>query len=291
MLKKLFKHEFKSISGMGIMLLIAMVAMTLMAWVSFKSPMWTTMFSDDSAGFSFHITDVVGIFVLMFYFIVISIISVGYTIYLGIHFYRSMYTDQGYLTHTLPVTPVQLLLSKVFASGIWSLIINLTMFASMMIVILSFIGAILTGVGADWALVRVTMKDVWSEIVYELQYQADFNVYIFGALMLFILVVTPFLAIIVMYGGISLGQLSKKGRGVLGFVWYVLILFAQMIVSYIISLVLTFNALAQNFENSELATLSMYNESYTTTIILQIISAIVLWCVSVWILKKKINLH
>lgn len=291
MLKKLLKHEFKSISGMGIMLLITMVAMTLMAWLSFKSPMWTAMFSDNSAGYSFHISDVIGIFVLLFYYILLCIISVGYTIYLGIHFYRSMYTDQGYLTHTLPVTPVQLLLSKVLASGIWSLIINITMFISMVIVILSFVGAILTGLGTDWALVRVTMSDVWSEIVYELQYQADFNVYIFAALMLVILIVMPFLAIIVMYGGISLGQLAKSGRGILGLVWYVLILLAEMIVFYIISMIMTVNALTQNFENSELAVLSMYNESYTTTIVLQVISAIILWCVSVWILKKKINLR
>ncbi len=291
MLKKLLKHEFKSISGMGIMLLITMVAMTLMAWLSFKSPMWSALFSDDSAGFSFHITDVVGIFVLMFYYILISIVTVGYTIYIGIHFYRSMYTDQGYLAHTLPVTPVQLLLSKVLASGIWSLIINITMFISMIIVMLSFVGAILTGVGADWALIRNTMSDAWSEIVYELQYQADFNVYIFVALMLFILLIVPFTSIIIMFGGITLGQLARSKRGVLGFVWYVLILFAQMIVSYIISMVLTFNAMAQNFENSDIAVLSMYNESCTTTIVLQIIVATILWLASVWILKKKINLH
>ena len=54
--------------------------------------------------------------------IVISSIAIFTYIYSGYHFHKNVFTDQGYLTNTLPVTPSQLLLSKELAALLWLLI-------------------------------------------------------------------------------------------------------------------------------------------------------------------------
>lgn len=52
--------------------------------------------------------------VVLFIFYYMSIIGVSFSmsIYVGVRFYRNLYTDEGYLMHTLPVTKRQLVLSK-----------------------------------------------------------------------------------------------------------------------------------------------------------------------------------
>ena len=51
--------------------------------------------------------------VILFVFYYLSIIGVSFSmsIYIGVRFYCNLYTDEGYLMHTLPVTKRQLVLS------------------------------------------------------------------------------------------------------------------------------------------------------------------------------------
>jgi len=62
----------------------------------------------------------------------------GSMIYLGIRFYRSMYGDEGYLTHTLPATPLQLISAKAITAVLWSWISGLVMVVSILILYLSY---------------------------------------------------------------------------------------------------------------------------------------------------------
>ncbi len=59
---------------------------------------------------------------LMVYVLGIFALSIGTTLYFYIRFYRNMYTDQGYLMHTLPVNEHELILSKAFVAIIWKAI-------------------------------------------------------------------------------------------------------------------------------------------------------------------------
>ncbi|MBR6411215.1 MAG: hypothetical protein IKS35_07515 [Clostridia bacterium] len=51
-------------------------------------------------------------------------------------FYTHFFTDEGYLTFTLPVTPTQLLLSKYLSSVIWALITFVTTVCSVLLIYL-----------------------------------------------------------------------------------------------------------------------------------------------------------
>ncbi len=112
MLGKLFKYEWRSISKLllpihGFVLLFALL-----------SRFYFTISGGTDALLNTDST-IIGTLTMLLIFalvIVISSIAIFTYIYSGYHFYKNVFTDQGYLTNTLPVTPSQLLLSKELAS-------------------------------------------------------------------------------------------------------------------------------------------------------------------------------
>lgn len=52
----------------------------------------------------------------------LSCLCVFTQIYPGIRYYKNIYSDEGYLTNTLPVTPRQLILSKLLAGVLWGIL-------------------------------------------------------------------------------------------------------------------------------------------------------------------------
>ena len=111
MLGKLFKHEWKNTYKIGLLMVLIMIGVTVFGCASFFTPLWVNGFQNSFTGKLTPI-DILGIVFLIFYVISIIGVTYGILIYLGVRFYKSMYTDEGYLTHTLPVTSHHLLLIK-----------------------------------------------------------------------------------------------------------------------------------------------------------------------------------
>ena len=115
MLKKLFVHEWKdSWRLVGIMNLIVL-GLTLIGTFFLSQETWNASEKNEFVA----VTIVV---YMMFFIASIAALSMVVTFYFYIRFYRNLYTDQGYLMHTLPVTSHQLIWSKTFVAGIWMII-------------------------------------------------------------------------------------------------------------------------------------------------------------------------
>lgn len=113
MLGKLLKHEWKSIWKIPIILIGVLLAIAFLAGLTFMAPLWSRdLFGQEILIFMLW---------MLFYFAIIGV-SIGITLYLAIHFYKSMFTDEGYLTHTLPVSSHQLLISKILPMMAWTVI-------------------------------------------------------------------------------------------------------------------------------------------------------------------------
>ena len=116
MLGKLFKHEWKDSFLFMIILNGSILLLSILGAVFFRSmdiseldyerPFQGLMYG------TYLLVYVVGIFVLF----------IGSTIYFYVRFFRNMYTDQGYLMHTLPVTEHELIFSKLSVAMIWKII-------------------------------------------------------------------------------------------------------------------------------------------------------------------------
>ncbi len=73
----------------------------------------------------------------MAYGLTVFAVTVGIMIYIGVRYYRSMYGSEGYLTHTLPATPLQLIVSKLIVSVLWYWITIFVMMISIILLVIS----------------------------------------------------------------------------------------------------------------------------------------------------------
>lgn len=128
MLAKLLKHEWKASWRVPAVLIGILWVTAALAGLTFLSPMWTSELKG---------LDILLVFVILAFYFMIIAVSVGVTLYMAVRFYKSMFTDEGYLTHTLPVTSHQLLLSKILPMAAWSflsmagIVISLLIFGGM----------------------------------------------------------------------------------------------------------------------------------------------------------------
>ena len=206
MLGKLIKHEWKNIYKVGCTLTLAIAVISVMGCIMLQLPAMTALISESSGMNDMQtvIWTLMGVMSLMIYIFMLMGATYGLFIFLGIRFYRTMYTDQGYLTNTLPVTSHQLLISKILVSGIWYFIIEVVVFASMIVLVL----AMLSGLFAD-TMVLEGYKNIW-EVLAELFSEMS-NVYEemgldivrYGIGLLVMILVGPFTTMTVLFGSIT----------------------------------------------------------------------------------------
>ncbi len=113
MLGKLLKHEWRAVWKVPTLLIGVLMLIAVVAGGTFALPIW------DSEWIGLPLSGVM--MIMMFYFAMIAT-GVGIMIYFAVRYYKNMYTDEGYLTHTLPVTARLLLLNKVITMTAWNLI-------------------------------------------------------------------------------------------------------------------------------------------------------------------------
>ena len=215
MLKKLFVHEWKdSWRLVGLMNLIV-IGLTLIGCFFLNNETWNAMDKNEFVA----VTVVV---YMMFFIASIAALSMVVSIYFYVRFYRNLYTDQGYLMHTLPVTPAQLIWSKTFVALIWMLI-------SLVVMMSAIFGLVFAAMpGAERA-------DFWRELC-DAFAMMDFDGRIFLLIVLYILLaIAGQLSNVFMgYASISIGQTFKKQKvlGAIG-VYIGLYMLIQTVSSYL----------------------------------------------------------
>lgn len=127
MLGKLIKYEFKYTSKTMLITYAALAVATLMGSLAFLKEHGTV--TDGS------FSEIINIVLLVLYIIaIISIYCVDF-IYLCYQYYKTMYSSQGYLTHTLPVSPAAVLGAKIAVFFVWMLLTSLLSVLSVVILL------------------------------------------------------------------------------------------------------------------------------------------------------------
>ena len=129
MLRKLIKYEWKGVYKMGLILLGVVAFATLLGFLASRSPLWSDARAYDTVVVN-GLASIMSFFAIMLYIILLMGTIYAILIYVAVRFYRTMYTDEGYLLHTLPVTKHQILISKLLVSSLWVFFTYMAMFAS-----------------------------------------------------------------------------------------------------------------------------------------------------------------
>ena len=209
--------------------------------------------------------------------IVISSIAIFTYIYSGYHFHKNVFTDQGYLTNTLPVTPSQLLLSKELAALLWLLIDVVVISISIFILVGS------TELFSNFSI-------FWSTLI---RYASQTP--LFTTLIIIALVLSPFLAIGILFFSITLGNLASSHKVLASIGAYVGIYVVQQIFGLIQLVVWGY------FGSTTIMRVNIYSNNYSfetflnpiliTGLIFNIILIAVCWMGSKYIMTKRLNLQ
>ncbi|MCI8799783.1 MAG: hypothetical protein HFH88_08210 [Lachnospiraceae bacterium] len=279
MLGKLIRHEWKETSKMGCLLLFVVVLITLFGWLAFRTPMWKSI-SNGNASFSW--LDIFSVLTLMMYVMMLAGINYGITIYLGVRFYQTMYTDQGYLTHTLPVTKHQLLLSKILVSGLWIFFLMLSLYLSVFILGASMLSLFLPQ-GYSLASLWRELGLNFGELLELIGEEMDFNVIRWLVTLVVTTILSPFATVTILFGAISMGQLFGKHRVLAAILSYIGIMVAVSVLSSIFRSILMFSRITSAG--------SYLNNSLDSSIIINLLLAVGLYFVSWHVTSNRLNMQ
>ncbi len=195
MLGKLFRQELRTqgrvVTGMYGVLAAATILISVLFYLS--------------KAFQVRALNAVFMIGCVFYGITLIVSAVTIFIYLCFHFYKSMYSEQGYLTHTLPVKTTHILNVKVAVSFGY-------LFLTAVLCILSFliIGIVMDGISA------ADIVNVFYNSVNDLS--EAMNLPVFGVLLFFCgaALLGCLNSLLLFFAGSSIGQLFQRSKGACG---------------------------------------------------------------------------
>lgn len=119
MLKKLYKYDLKSVSLLLVILHAVLLVYTVIGRIGIFIAERAQAFVSPEAS---RLWGIAGAFYIVGFILFILAIVIATVVYLAVRIQKNLFSDEGYLTHTLPVKPTQILWSKVFVIWTWSVI-------------------------------------------------------------------------------------------------------------------------------------------------------------------------
>jgi hypothetical protein len=274
MLGKLFKYEWRSITKLLLPIHGCVLLFALLSRFYFALGGGVENLLNSSSGI---ISVLTGLLIFALVVIISSVVIFTY-VYIGYHFYKKVFTDQGYLTNTLPVTPTQLLLSKGLAAVPWLLI-------DILVIIIS-------------CLILAGTKDLFSSfrLVWPVMLSQMGQMPLLVALTIFAIILSPFQMIITLFFSVTVGNLASTHKVLASIAAYIGIYILQQIFGFIELIIIGFSNYG-TFMNADLATnatisIDTYlNPVLAVNIIFCILLMIACWIGSRYILSKKLNLQ
>ncbi len=295
MLGKLIKHEWCTTWKMPTALCGFTVLMTLLGILSFKMPLWQKVVGTNTTAFNFF--DMLAIAVLITYFVSLIVSAYAIIIYFAIRFYKNLYTDEGYLMHTLPTTPGKLICSKLIVSGFWNLLASILTIVSVIALMYFFLRTLVGE--ADWNIVGSTMSDMLPAIDAVFKKYGGISLGFTGFTYVLLLLFGSFCSMLQIYLCICIGQLFKKHKVAASILTYLVYTTVVQTITSIAILPFTFKLMMNMDYLTDLAAdpvaimfgpYASMTPLYYISLVISIILGIASYFVSVYITKRKLNL-
>ena len=138
MSRKLIKYEFKQMKSALLLTAIVFAIITGIVFCTGILPMLVFGIDESEGG-------ILSIFLasisVLLYEVILIVTGIGINIYIGIRFYKTMYSGIGYFTNTLPLKKHEIILSKIIPAAIAQTIVTLMILVSGGIIFGGFIFA------------------------------------------------------------------------------------------------------------------------------------------------------
>ena len=200
MLKKLFVHEWRSFWKVPAAMCLFALVYALVGALTFQTDLWNN---------DYRLVRLVLVFGSIGYFILLIAPAIILSIYTALRFYRNLFTDEGYLMHTLPVKKRELITAKGLVAVIWNVITTITTLLSVLLVILLISMSSRYG-GVTWADITESFAQFFHEAIPIVKEMFRMPVWMVALLFLGSFIVGAFYNTLLLYASVSIGHLWKK---------------------------------------------------------------------------------
>lgn len=280
MLKKLLKYEWRDTSKLLLPINIAILAFTIIGCI-----LLNTSIFDTDAGFFLAVV------LVSLYILAILAFSTITTIYLYVRFYKNLYTREGYLMHTLPVTQTQLFHSKLIVGYFWFFLIS----------VLTLLSTMALGVAAGFHAASTELYGEISADLLEIMQTSfvdimGFSLPVLLLWLLIMLILSALFSVLMGYVSILLGQQVQRNKLAASVGFYLGIYFVVQIIMSIAAMVPTFIVASKSMSNDVLleeVTFSMAEMSrllLPSMTFLYLILCIAFYLICLKLLRRNVNL-
>lgn len=141
MLGKLFRYDMKALFRLMLPLILSVLGITLVGTASLRILIEVAGSNQFESTLNMLLVSSLGMMVFASILAIVAFAVIA-TVFILYRYYKNLFTDEGYLTFTLPVTPGQILFSKTASGVLWSAIVQ--------VVVLLCVGVMLfLGVGEE----------------------------------------------------------------------------------------------------------------------------------------------
>ncbi len=276
MLSRLIRHEWRETWRIPVISFLVILFLTLVCFICFRQMEPPADENSVNAG---------AFVIMMLYCLIISCISMVVTIYIAIRFYRNLYTDEGYLMHTLPVTPRQLILAKLLVAALWVFVLSLLALWAICCILLFGLPAMAL---VDMSVIIPALTEYFPQI---------FGMGPVAFLLFYVLLslVSAFSSVLVAYAAISLGQLFSKHKVMASILCYIgFTMLIQTVSTLLMTPSLTRLVLSQDMVNTA-SGIPSYFGAYMREILLismagSVICAVISYILTEYIMRRQLNL-
>lgn len=277
MLGKLIKQEWRSTWKIPTLLIGILFLATILLSLSVGVPAWKLERVE---------TSYTALLLILLCYAVWIGCTWGVILYLTIRYYKSMYTDEGYLTHTLPVTTNQLLVSKALNFWIWNLLTT----AAITISVCAFVAVVSVLESGDLSFV-VEIIDGCKELCHAINSSAYALPWQFFLISLLVcMVVTSLSGVLMIIGSVNIGQLWARHRVAGAVLVYIGIYLVQQFVLQILISNVMFAYMIRGIQTTSAAVTTVNKMAWIVTVD-SILFAVALYIASYFILKKRVNVE
>ena len=276
MLGKLIKKDMKATSRFFLPLILGYIGASVLGKVLIEILL---SIDPDAAGSNvFNILTIFSVFYLslfIFYLVAYYILT---TVFLVYDFYKTMISDQAYLTHTLPVKTSSLIHSKIIVSVIWQIIVNVLVILSVLLLMTGHVRFTYYG-----SLLAEFMQ-MFDEALHA---EMGMGAFSFCVYMVIFALIDLISGPLMFYASIALGHLSGKHRILWAILWYSGFYMAMQIITTIVMVVMGYN-----FGLANSAMMGNFFQRYFSFGLLfsLAVTALFYW-ITRWVFEKKLNLE
>lgn len=264
MVKKLFKHEFYAYARLMLPMYAVMLGIALLGRL--------VQFFESTSGM-YYAAFIPTIILVVLSLVTASILS---TVFIVIRFYRHLFTGEGYLSFTLPVSPAQHINVKLFTALLFQLLLMLVTCLSVTVLLA---GDMLTEV------IKV-IDYLWPYVSKVLG--AHLPLYIVELIAVWLL--STMAQILLFYACIALGQMFNKSRVLAAIGIYFGYVVVSNIITTIINTVITpaFDNVTAYIESNALEAVHI---SFLSSGVMSALLGVVCYVIVHTVMRKKLNLE